>query len=195
MLDSTDVTEQKTISEQKVINGVNVSMIEDTVNAIKGNPELAKFKFHINNKWINGGHNRSTVKDFYGANKNIPHNKPFTLEADEPPVLAGEDLGANPVEHLLNALAACLTSTMVYHAAIRGIKLDEIESELEGDIDLRGFLGLSNEVRKGYENIRVNFKVKTDAENVERLKALSKLSPVFDVTSHGTNVTVQIEKK
>ncbi|GAB61262.1 MAG: OsmC family peroxiredoxin [Candidatus Jettenia sp.] len=189
------MTEQKTISEQKVINGVNVSMIEDTVNAIKGNPELAKFKFHINNKWINGGHNRSTVKDFYGANKNIPHNKPFTLEADEPPVLAGEDLGANPVEHLLNALAACLTSTMVYHAAIRGIKLDEIESELEGDIDLRGFLGLSNEVRKGYENIRVNFKVKTDAENVERLKALSKLSPVFDVTSHGTNVTVQIEKK
>jgi uncharacterized OsmC-like protein len=95
----------------------------------------------------------------------------------------------------LNALARCLTSTLIYHAAIRGIKIDELESHLEGDIDLRGFLGLSSDVRRGYQNIRVNFKVKTDAENLKRLKALSKLSPVFDVTSNGTNVDVRIEKK
>ena len=99
------------------------------------------------------------------------------------------------MEHQLNALAGCLTSTFVYHAVIRGIKIDELESELEGDLDLRGFLGLSKDVRKGYQNIRVNFKVKTDAENLNRLKALSKLSPVFDVTSNGTNVDVQIERK
>ncbi|MEJ2219675.1 MAG: OsmC family protein [Desulfobacterales bacterium] len=99
------------------------------------------------------------------------------------------------MEHLLNALAGCLTSTLIYHAAIRGIKIDELESELEGDIDLRGFLGLSSDVRRGYKNIRVNFKVKTDAENLKRLRALSKLSPVFDVTSKGTNVDVQIERK
>jgi uncharacterized OsmC-like protein len=112
-------------------------------------------------------------------------------------MLAGEDIGANPVEHLLNALAACLTTTLVYHAAIRDIKIDELEAELEGDLDIRGFLGLAKkaEVRRGYKEIRVKFKVKTDAENLERLKALSKLSPVFDVTSSGTNVDVQIERK
>jgi len=114
---------------------------------------------------------------------------------DEPSILAGTDLGANPVEHLLHALAGCLTSTLVYHAAVWGIKIEELESSLEGDIDIQGFLRLSDEVRRGYQNIRVNFKVKTDAENIEKLKALSKLSPVFDVTSNGTKVDVQIERK
>ncbi|MCF6158858.1 MAG: OsmC family peroxiredoxin [wastewater metagenome] len=189
------MAEQKTVTEQKVVNGVNVSMIEDTVNAIKDDNEIAKCKFHISNRWIDGGHNQSTIKSFYGAKKENPHDKPFFLDADEPPLLAGGDFGANPVEHLLNALAGCLTTTMVYHAAIRGIKLEEVESELEGDIDLRGFLGLTNEVRNGYQNIRVNFKVKTDAENLERLKALSKLSPVFDVASHGTNIDITMERK
>jgi uncharacterized OsmC-like protein len=99
------------------------------------------------------------------------------------------------VEHLLNALAACMTTSMVYQAAIRGIKLDGVESELEGDIDLRGFLGLTDEVRKGYQEIRVTFKVDTDADNIERLKALSKLSPVYDVVSKGTKVVVNIERK
>ena len=84
---------------------------------------------------------------------------------------------------------------MVYHAAVRGIKLDEVESEVEGDIDLRGFFAISDEVRPGYQEIRVNFKVKTDAENLETLKELIKLSPVYDVVSSGTRVNVQIEKK
>ena len=88
-----------------------------------------------------------------------------------------------------------MTSTMVYHAAVRGIKLEEVESELEGDLDLRGFFGISDEVRPGYQEIRVNFKVKTDAENLETLKELIKLSPVYDVVSSGTRVIVQIEKK
>jgi hypothetical protein len=88
-----------------------------------------------------------------------------------------------------------MTTTMVYHAAVRGIKLEEVESELEGDIDLQGFLAISDKVRPGYKEIRVNFKVKTDAENVERLKAFSRLSPVYDVVSNGTRVKVQIESK
>jgi uncharacterized OsmC-like protein len=179
----------------KVVNGVNVDAVNSTVKAIQGQPEIAKFKFRLHNKWISGGHNNSLISNFYGANQDISHARPFKLEADEPPILAGEDLGANPVEHLLNALAACLTTTLIYHAAIRDIKIEELESELEGDIDLRGFLGLTNEVRKGYENIRVKFKVKTAEENIEKLKAFSKLSPVFDVTSNGTNVDVQIERK
>ena len=91
-------------------------------------------------------------------------------------------------------MASCVTTTLVYHAAVRGIKIEELESEVEGDLDIRGFLGISNEVRRGYQNIRINFKVKTDAENIEQLKDLSRLSPVFDVTSNGTNVEVNIEK-
>ena len=88
-----------------------------------------------------------------------------------------------------------MTTTMVYHAAVRGIELEEVESELEGDIDLQGFFGISDKVRPGYQEIRVNFKVKTDIENVDRLKALTKLSPVYDVVSNGTSVKVQIEAK
>lgn len=179
----------------RILNGVDVEAVENTVNAIKERPDTAKFKFRLHNTWINGGHNHSIVSDFYGANQENHHLKAFELEADEPPLLVGEDLGANPVEYLLNALAGCLTTSMVYHAAIRGIRIDELESEVEGDIDLRGFLGLSTEVRKGYENIRVKFKVKTDADNLEKLKALSQLSPVLDVTSKGTKVDVEIERK
>ncbi len=184
---------EKVIS--KVVNGVNVDAVNGTVDAIKVNPDIAKFKFRLHNKWINGGHNQSIINNFYGANQENSHVRTFKIDADEPLILAGEDLGANPVEHLLNALANCLTTTLVYHAAIRGIKIEELESEVEGDIDLRGFLGMTNEVRRGYENIRVNFKIKTDEGNIEKLKALSKLSPVFDVTKNGTNVDVKIEHK
>jgi uncharacterized OsmC-like protein len=177
------------------VNGVDVGAVESTVKALGEKPDLANSKFRAHNTWIDGGHNRSTINAFYGAGQENYRSKAFMLDADEPPLLAGEDRGANPVEYLLHALAACMTTTMVYHAAIRGINLEEVESELEGDIDLRGFLGLSNEVRRGYEEIRVNFKVKTDAENVEKLKAFSRLSPVYDVVSKGTRVKVKIERK
>lgn len=183
------------MTEQKIVNGVDVEKVENTVKAIQEKPDIAKFRFRLSNKWMNGGHNQSTISSFYGANQENSHLQTFHLDADEPPALAGEDKVANPVEHLLNALAACLTTTLVYHAAIRNIKIEELESELEGNIDLRGFLGLSKDVRKGYENIRVPFKVRTEEKNIEKLKALSKLSPVYDVTTQGTNVDVQIERK
>lgn len=183
------------MAEEQVLNGVDVAAVGELVKNIQGDPELGACKFHIKNKWINCAFNQSKIESFYGAKQEIAHEKVFTLDVDEPPVLAGTDKGANPVEHLLNALAGCLTTTLVYHAAVRGIKIEELESELEGDLDLQGFLGLSNEVRKGYQNISVNFKVKTDEQNLDRLKVLSKLSPVFDVTSNGTNVTVTVERK
>ena len=183
------------MSEQKTVNGVDVGELESTVQSIQGEPSLAKCKFRLSNKWVNGGHNHSVVGDFYGANQENSHLRTFELDVDEPPLLVETDLGANPVEYLLNALAGCLTTTLVYHAAIRGIKIDELESELEGDLDMQGFLGLSKDVRSGYQAIRVTFKVKTDAENIEKLKALSKLSPVFDTVSNGTEVSIEIQKK
>ena len=169
--------------------------MESVINDVNENPELAKSKFRAKNEWIDGGHNRTTVTGFYSAGQKISHTKRFVLEADEPPIVAGQDQAANPVEHLLNALATLMTTTMVYHAAVRGIKLEEVESKLEGDLDLRGFFAITDEVRPGYEEIRVKFKVKTDLENMETLKELIRLSPVYDVVSNGTNVEVQIERK
>jgi uncharacterized OsmC-like protein len=178
-----------------LVNGINMDALEATVNAIQEKPELGESRFHIHNKWIGGGHNCTNVTDFFSAGQNILHKQTFELDADEPTVMGCEDQGANPVEHLLHALAACVTASIVSHAAIRGIRIDELESEIEGDLDLRGFLGLSQEVRKGYQNIRIKFKVKTDEEDIEKLKALAEFSPVFDVVSKGTSVDIQIEKK
>jgi hypothetical protein len=134
----------------KIVNGVTVDDLFMTIDAIKATPAIAKFKFRIRNQWLDGSQNKSTVNTFYGADQNLSRSKPFVLEADEPPVLLGKDTAANPVEHLLHALASCLTTSMVYHAAARGIPIEEVESSLEGDIDLHGFLGLDRNVRKGY---------------------------------------------
>lgn len=183
------------MSNEVILNGVDTNVVNELIEEVKAQPDLAKCNFRLTNKWMGGGHTHSTVKDFYGAKQTISHLKTYELDTDEPPILAGRDIGPNPVEHLLNALAGCLTATLVYHAAVRGIEIEELESELDGDIDLRGFFGLSNDVSKGFENIKVKFKVKTADENLEKLRALSKLSPVFDTTSNGTNVDVQIEGK
>ena len=117
------------------------------------------------------------------------------LPDDEPPILAGNDEGANPVEHLLNALAACVTTSMVAHAAVRGIHIEELESELEGDIDLRGFLGLDGEVPKGFTDIRIGFKVRADVNNLERLKRLTAFSPVLNTITRGARVDIKVEPK
>lgn len=176
------------------INGVEMGALQNTVSAIKDDPSLAKCRFHIHNKWIESGHNASEIKSFFGAGQEMAHDHPFFLHADEPHILGSGDQGPNPVEHLLNALAACVTSSMIYHGALRGIRIDELESEVEGDIDLRGFFGLSNEVRNGYQNIRVKFKVRTDENSLSRLKTLAGFSPVLDVVSHGTNVDIQVDR-
>jgi uncharacterized OsmC-like protein len=117
------------------------------------------------------------------------------MDADEPAILAGNDDGANPVEHLLHALASCLTTSMVAHAAVRGIEIEELESELEGDIDLRGFLGLALDVPKGYTEIRAKFRVKAKPEDVDKLKDLAKFSPVFNTITRGARVVVEVALK
>ncbi|MDR4493647.1 MAG: OsmC family protein [Nitrospirales bacterium] len=181
-----------TVTTPSTINGVNVEQLGANVNAIQGKPDLAKFQFRATNTWINGGHNQTTIKGFYGVGQeDTTRTAPFMLVADEPPVLLGEDHGANPVEFVLHALAACLTTSMVYHAAARGIKIDAIESHLEGDLDIRGFLNLSKEVRPGYENLRVRFTVKSDAP-AEILRELSKHSPVFDIVTNSVPVAIEV---
>jgi len=177
------------------VNGIHLETLQGTVNAIEQEPDLGACKFRASNKWLGGNHNCTTVTGFYAAKQEIAHKQTFELHADEPPILAGHDAGANPVEHLLNALAACVTTSMVAHAAVRGIRIEELESELEGDIDLRGFLGLDEAVPKGFTDIRINFKVKADARNLERLQRLTAFSPVLNTITQGANVAIQIEAK
>ena len=182
---------------EKIVNGVSVTQLFGTINAITENPAISKFNFRAKGKWINGGHNQTTINDFDGACQTHTRGQPFVFDKDEPPVLLGTDQGANPVEYALAALNGCLTTSLIYHAAAQGVKIDEVESTLSGDLDLQGFLGMSEKVRNGYEKIRVNFKIKSDAPS-EKIKELvdlaQKRSPVFDIVSHPTPVEVSLQE-
>lgn len=181
-----------TAQTHSVTNGVDLASLDKTVKAIQSNPDFGKSTFHARNVWISGGHNRTRITCFKSLGGEHAHERPFELHADEPQALGGTDEGANPVEHLLNALAACVTTSMVAHAAVRGIEIEAIESQLDGDIDLRGFLGLDPKIPKGYQNIRVQFKIKTAPENLPKLKELAAFSPVYNTLLHGTNVDIRI---
>mgnify|MGYP001815225258 FL=1 len=195
MTDKTTSRQTPMDISRETVNGIAMETLQQTVRAIEQEPELGSCRFRARNTWLGGNHNRTTISGFYAARQEIAHKQTFELHADEPPLLAGGDEGANPVEHLLNALAACVTTSMVAHAAVRGIRIDELESELEGDIDLRGFLGLSNDVPKGFTDIRINFKVKSDVNNMARLKRLTEYSPVFNTITQGANVDIQVQSK
>ena len=176
------------------VNGVNTEQMGATIQTVQKDPALGSFRFRASNVWMNGGHNCSTIKSFYGAGaEDTVRIKPFVVEAAEPPVLLGEDQAPNPAEFVLHALAACLTTSLVYHAAARGIRIESVESQLEGDLDLRGFLGLSDEVRKGFQKIRARFTIKSDASR-EQLQELTKFSPVYDTIANPVSVSVSVEK-
>jgi uncharacterized OsmC-like protein len=182
---------------QNNLNGVNVEQLVGTINAIKANPDLALFKFRAKNEWVNGGNSRTSIQSFYGAGQeDSSRDKPFVLEGDEPPVLLGANAGPNAVEAVLHALASCLAVGFVYNAAAQGIKIESLEFDLEGDLDLHAFLGLSEEVRPGYEGIRLTYRVKSDAprEKIEALcEYVQKTSPVLDIIRNPVPVTVSLE--
>ena len=179
------------------VNGVDVDRLFETINAIKQSPRLADFKFRLENRWIVAGQNSSTIRNFYGAGQDHEHKEPFVVKSDEPPLLLGEGLAPSPVEYLMHALVACVTGALVYHAAARGIRIQEIESRAEGDIDLHGFLGLDDNVRRGYKNIKIKFRIKADVPD-EQLEELCQLgptySPVFDSLTRGVPVEVVLDK-
>ena len=185
------------MAEQKMVNGVNVTQLFDTIDLIKKNPEIAKFKFRATNTWVEGTHNRATIKEFYGALKEDNTRKVLVFELDEPPVLLGKNEGANPVEYLLVGLSGCLTTTLIAQASAKGINLKEIQSRYEGDLDLRGFLGMSEDVPVGYQNIRVYFKIDADVSDDEKrelIRMAQKYSPVFNTITKSVPVFVQLDK-
>jgi uncharacterized OsmC-like protein len=178
------------------VNGVDVDELFKTIEAVKQTPVVARFKFRANTQWLGGGHNRTTIRNFYGTGQEHARSKAFVLDADEPPVLLGDDRAPNPVEYVLTALAACVTSSIVYHAAAKGVRIHSMESRVEGDIDLQGFLGLRDDVPKGYKEIRMYVKIEADApsEDLAKIVKLGPIySPVFDTLTRAVPVTVQLE--
>lgn len=178
------------------VNGVNVDQLMTTVNAIQANPDLARFQFRATTEWVSGGHSRTKIQSFYGAGQeDTSRTEPFVLEGDEPPVLLGTNKGPNAVEAILSALASCLAVGFVYNAAAQGIKVESLDFSLEGDLDLQGFLGLSKQVRPGYEGIRVSYRVKCDAprEKVESLcEYVQQTSPVLDIIRNPVPVSIEL---
>jgi len=180
-------------TKTRKLNGVDVTALFETIEAVKGNAEIAKFNFRATNIWLGGEKNRSTIKEFTGAlAEHRTVSRGFVFDNGEAEVLLGEDEAPNPVEWLLHALIGCMTTTTAYHAAAHNIAVEAIDSHIEGDLDRRGFLGLSEEVRKGYGAIRVRMRVKTKASPAT-IKSLTAMSPVFDTVSRSVAVAVEIE--
>jgi len=186
-----------TTQEPTIVNGVNVTQLLTTIELIKGQPAIAQFKFRATNQWQGGTHNRATVKDFYGALQEDDSRAAMLFDIDEPPVLLGNNRGANPVEYLLVGLSGCLTTALIAHAAARGIALRAVESRFEGDLDVQGFLGLREDVPVAYQEIRVKFKIDADIsdEAKEELIAMAqKYSPVFNTVTRPVPVKVGLDR-
>jgi len=181
-----------------VLNGVDLERLTQNIEAITAQPELAKFQFRLSNQWIDGGYNQSSIKDFYGVGKEDDTREvPFILANDEPYVLLGKDNAPNPVEFVLHALAGCITTSMVYHAAARGYEIKRVRTTLKGNLDLRGFLGIDPLVRKGYEEINVVVHIDGDFSEEEKkeILALTAFSPVLDIISSPVPVKISMNVK
>lgn len=189
------MSETKTRNEPMPRNGVDTPTLFATINAVGAQPELAAFRFRASNTWVKGTHSRTTIGTMSGAGGDHEQKNAYTFDSDHPQVLVGTDNGATPVEFLLAGLAGCLTAGIANIASARGVDLTEVRSEVEGDMDLRGILGLSDEVRNGYSAIRVNFTIKGDAPE-EKLKQIVEQSrarsAVFDVITNGTPVDITV---
>jgi uncharacterized OsmC-like protein len=178
-------------------NGVDTATLFATIDAVRQAPELARFQFRAANQWVSGVHSRSSMRGFYGAGgEDTTRSRTYVFDADHPAVLVGTDQGPSPVEFLLHAIAACLTAGIGNVAAARGVTLTEVRSTVEGDIDLQGILGLSDEVRNGYEAVRVRFTIKGDAPE-EKLREIveqsRRRSAVYDVLTNGVPVAVDVD--
>ena len=176
-------------------NGLDMEALVGTVEAVKLDPTLGAFEFRATNQWINGGENRSRIKEFFGAgSEDESRTDAFEFTNGEPPVLLGANEGANPVEFLLHALAGCVTTTTVIHAAARGIKIRKLSTELCGNIDLQGLLALDELVPAGYESIQIRMDIEADAsdESIDELIAFARdHSPVCNTVCKPIPVNIE----
>ena len=178
-----------------VNNGVNVQALLEAREALKAAPDAAKFTWRASCKWKNGTHSKTNVGGFFGLGQEQQHKTETSFDADHPEIFASEDKGITPIEYVLVGLASCLTAGVAAVAQNRGIQLRSVESRLEGNMDIRGILGIDSDVRNGYDDITVTFKIDADASKseVEALVAQSqKRSAVYDVITNPVNVTVEV---
>ena len=190
---STDTT---TEANNSMRNGVDTTALFATLDAVKQAPEAARFQFRAHNQWVSGTHNRTTITDYFGVGEERSHERTFVFDADHPAILVGQDHGPTPTEFVLHALAACLTAGLANIAAARRVKLTEVRSTVTGDIDLNGILGLSPDVRNGYQQITVRFTIKGDApaETLRELVEQSRArSAVYDIITNQVPVTIEVE--
>ena len=183
------------MAESSVNNGVNVEALLAAREVLKGAPQAAKFTWRASCKWKNGTHSRTDIQGFHGLGEEQKHKTEFSFEADHPEIFASEDLGATPVELVLVGLASCLTAGVAAVAQNRGIQLRSVEAKLEGAMDIQGILGIDSDVRNGFDDIKVTFKIDADAskKDIEALVAQSqKRSAVYDCITNPTNVTVEV---
>ena len=177
-----------------LINGIDADEVVSLATKIASDDEFGKFKFRANNQWINGSRSRTEIQGFYaGGKENTERKCALTVDADQPLFLAGKNTAPNAVEHLLHSLTSCLNTTLVYHASVQGIELEELNISAEGDMNSKGFFGISDDVKRGYERIRVNIEVKSDAD-VETLTKLAMYSPVYEVVSNSVPVEFNMTK-
>ena len=197
-MNSAAVTESvsRPTRERKPMNGVDVPALFATINVVRENTALAKFQFRATNHWIKATHSRSRIESFSGAGGEHQHVSEFSFDGDHPAVLCGADNGPTPVEFLLHALASCLTAGIGNIAAARGVQLTEVRSEVSGDIDLQGLLGLSDDVRPGYQGLAIRFHVTGDAP-AEKLREIveqsRRRSAVYDVLTRGVPVRIDVD--
>lgn len=177
------------------VNGLDTEALMDTVEALRQDPSLARFEFRATNRWISGGENRSRIKEFYGAGQeDESRTEAWEFTNGEPPVLLGDNEGANPVEFLLHALAGCVTTTTVLHAAARGIHIESLSTELAGTMDLQGLLDLDDKAPVGYEQILIRMDIKADCsdEEIDALLAFAQdHSPVCNTVCRPVPVIVE----
>lgn len=177
------------------MNGVDVPALFATLDAVKGQRQLARFTFRASNRWIKGTHSRSRAETFSGAGGHHAHVRSYEYDSDHPAPLCGADQGPTPVEYVLGALAGCLTAGIGNIAAARGIELEEVESTVEGDVDLLGLLGIDRDVRNGYSGIRVRFRIKSDApadQIREIVKQSRARSAVYDVLTRPVPIAIEV---
>lgn len=187
-----------TAMQERRLNGVDTETLFATIGAVREQPELARFRFHTVTDWVDATHSQGRFAGFHGAGQDHTHETDVVVPADHPAVLVGQDRGPTPAELLLSALGACLTAGIGNIAAARGIELRNVRCDVEGDIDLRGLLGIDAAVRNGFDNIRVTFTVDGDAE-AEKLADLvaqsRNRSAVFDVLTRGTSVAIDVRAR
>ena len=188
-------TEDETVTDKKVDNGVDVEFLLGAREMLAEAPEAAQFKWRAKCDWVRGTHSRTSVEGFFGLGEEQNHKSEHTFDADHPEVFSSEDHGATPVEIVLAGLASCLTAGVAAVAQHREIQLNSVSATLEGGMDVQGILGIDSDVRNGFDGIKVTYNIDADAsqEDIEALVAQSqKRSAVYDIITNPTNVTVEV---